>query len=178
MWTYNQPAQEELYHYGVPGMKWGVRKSQPSTAKKILTKTGESVDLHRDKESTFAKFLGSINSKIKAEQSKYEGYTIKSKSGKKVGNLDLYRESKDSMNIVWLGVNNKQMGNGYAQSALKIAMSHAKDSGCKQVTLEVPTTSPNAKHIYEKYGFKETGEKMLGDENYVWGGLTKMALHL
>lgn len=35
---------------------------------------------------------------------------------------------------------------------------------------------PHAKHIYEKLGFKETGEAMLGDEDDVWGGLTKMKL--
>lgn len=27
MWIYNQTEQCELYHYGVPGMKWGIRKS-------------------------------------------------------------------------------------------------------------------------------------------------------
>lgn len=87
-------------------------------------------------------------------------------------------ESEDTANVVWIGINSKSGGKGYGQSAMRTMLSELKKSGFKNVTLEVPTTSPNARHIYEKLGFKDTGEKMLGDETDVWGGLTKMRLKL
>lgn len=187
----------ELYHYGVKGMKWGVRRYQnkdgsltPAGKQRydnvsndrlqnvVLSKRGETVELHKDPKPVTAKFLAKIIPGLKKEQNKYDDYSIKDKEGKKVGTISTYKESDNSLNIVWIGINGKSEGNGYGQSAMRTIIDHAVQSGFKQMTLEVPTTSPNARHIYEKLGFKETGEKMLGDEDDFWGGLTKMKLKL
>ena len=53
---------------------------------------------------------------------------------------------------------------------------YAKQEKFKQITLEVPGDSPDARHIYEKLGFKAT--KVISDEDDVWGGLTQMILKL
>jgi ribosomal protein S18 acetylase RimI-like enzyme len=79
---------------------------------------------------------------------------------------------------VWIGVKAKYEGRGYGQSAMRTIIHDAKKKGIKKLTLEVPSTSPNARHIYEKLGFKDTGEAMLGNEDDVWGGLTKMELEI
>lgn len=47
----------------------------------------------------------------------------------------------------------------------------SKKNGNKQITLEVPGNSPDARHIYEKNGFV-AGKSISEDD--VWGGLTKM----
>lgn len=176
----------ELYHYGVKGMKWGIRKDRakrsssktPQIQNVILSKRGETVELHQNPKPITAKFLAKIIPGLKSRQDRYTDYSIKDKEGKTVGNISTYKESDKSLNIVWLGVNSKSEGKGYGQSAMRTIIDHALQSGLKEMTLEVPTTSPNARHIYEKLGFKETGEKMIGDKDDFWGGLTKMKLTL
>jgi RimJ/RimL family protein N-acetyltransferase len=172
----------ELYHYGVKGMKWGIRKdrvrSSGRKAQPVLYKNGESVELHQNPQSVTAKFLARTIPSIAKKQASFTDYTIKSRDGKTVGNISTNKDSDESLNIIWLGINSKNGGKGYGQSAMRTVIDHAKQSGFKNLTLEVPTTSPNARHIYEKLGFKETGEAMLGDENDIWGGLTKMRLDL
>lgn len=53
MWTYNYNNSPELYHHGVKGMKWGVRKARKATikvleAKKRRDKTKYNMDRIRD----------------------------------------------------------------------------------------------------------------------------------
>lgn len=167
-------------------MKWGVRKdrtrsssarsSQPRNV--VLSKRGETVELQQNPKSATAKFLAKVIPGLKNKQDRYTDYSIKDKEGKIVGSISTNMDSDSSLNIAWLCVNSKNEGKGYGQSAMRTIIDHAKQSGFKELTLEVPTTSPNARHIYEKLGFKETGEKMIGDKNDIWGGLTKMKLEL
>ena len=42
MWKYNTP--EELYHYGVLGMKWGVRRNRSTSKSSIPRKKKQKVD--------------------------------------------------------------------------------------------------------------------------------------
>lgn len=44
MWSYNYANQDELYHYGILGMRWGHRKAQSQTDYK---KTNSSTNQYR-----------------------------------------------------------------------------------------------------------------------------------
>lgn len=152
-----------LMHYGVKGMKWGVRKQQVSI--------GNGLTLKRNELGPIAKGLGKINKNIAKEQNKMYDYTIMA-GKRKVGNLSLYQESVDSINVTWIGINRKERGKRYAQTVMDWTIKTAKKNGNKQLTLEVPTNSPDARHIYEKQGF--VAGKRISDDDDVWGGLTEM----
>lgn len=199
MSDYIYTTDGELYHHGIKGQKWGVRRYQnpdgsltaagkkrydvdaivrEREALKINSKTskGSEVMLDHNHTPAFTKFLARHNDKVRELLRNSKSFKIKAE-GKVVGEMDFYKESEDSLNIVWVGISGKHEGQGYGTAAMKGAIQYAKQTGCKQVTLEVPGVSPNARHIYEKLGFKSTGE-VLGDDDDAWGGLTKMRLDL
>ena len=53
-----------LYHSGIKGMKWGVRRKATET-RHVKTKNGLDVDLVRKDPSIIARALGKISPKIK-----------------------------------------------------------------------------------------------------------------
>ena len=90
MWEYNYNYSDELYHYGVLGMKWGVRKDKTKGGLRKRKSTpvhddykkahsGKSVKSMSDSE------LRSVNNRLQMER-QYSDLTRKTSKGKKVVN--------------------------------------------------------------------------------------------
>lgn len=161
-------------------MKWGVHNKAVSEGKNepkiVLTqkfKNGDSVSIYQNPPSFVARTIKKIHPGYDIE--KFKSFSLKDKDGKKVGVGTFNRTSKDELYLNWLGIKPKHRGKGYASAAMKGVIHYAKNEGIKKLTLEVPGNSPDARHIYEKLGFKADG-KMIGTKNDLWGGLTPMSL--
>jgi ribosomal protein S18 acetylase RimI-like enzyme len=171
---------EELLHYGVKGMRWGVRKERrPAPELKGLgpdsitrkTASGEEITISRNMPNALHRFLGRHSQKYREDYAKGAFLTIKNKDGKSVGDAIVEKKSKDELYLLWLGIKKSERGKGYATAVMKAAEEFGRKEGFKKLTLEVPGNAKDAEHIYSKLGFKVTKQVVEGG---VWGGLTEM----
>lgn len=188
-----------LAHYGIKGMKWGVRKDGKSQGfqygketrahtnkhgikvrdKSYTTtlKNGDKLILSGDKSPAMARMLARISPKIRESQMKYSSFTILDKHGKKIGTSSIAREGNTTLYLDWIHINEAHRSHGYGTAVIGAAVEAAKKEGIEHIYLDVPGISPDARHIYEKLGFKVTNQKTK-NSNDIWGGLTTMELQV
>ena len=175
----------ELYHHGVKGQKWGIQNGPPYPlddpnlpGKKLYkidgySKNGVKVSMVQKPTAKMSAFISKVFPSRK-EQIMNDSFFDIVVDDQRVGQMCLFKESNDSLNVNWISIDNTNRGKGYAQASMKAVVDFAKKQGFKQVTLEVPGDSPDARHIYEKLGFRDDGSSY--DEENGWGGLTNMKL--
>lgn len=177
--------EEALAHFGTKGMRWGVRKDKPpkervqSFVQEPVTATTKNGDVLTV--TPVSKQDGRLMQAMARKFPRYRALVensavmdIKDKDGKNVGSAQVYRKSKDELNLVWLDIEPSHRGQGYAQAVMRSARDLGGEQGFKKLTLEVPGISPDARHIYEKQGFKVVKEPSKVDKLDIWGGLTHM----
>lgn len=173
-----------LAHFGVKGMKWGVRKGDSSPTPKapkggelVLEKkfkTGDHLSIYKMPPSGLARLFSRLSKNYAQDVKNYPQFNFYDKAGVKVGEGAFVRE-RDKLHLDWITVKTKHRGKGYASAAMKGVVKYAQNQGIKKLTLEVPGNAPDARHIYEKLGFRSNGKDTPSDGPLdPWGGLFGM----
>lgn len=169
---YSEVEAAVLAHYGVKGMRWGVRKDRPSYATrmftespgasktKVTTKNGETISIEKQRPGPLAVAVGRLTGR--KPESAISAMVIRDSHGKKAGSFQIWREGKDSVRGEWLEVNPSHQGRGYSKAALQaLIVAARRDGQISTVRLQVPADAAPAKHIYTQLGF--TQDRVLGD---------------
>jgi ribosomal protein S18 acetylase RimI-like enzyme len=173
--------EEALEHFGVKGMKWGVRKERARSLQDVTkgqviertTKNGDTFTVSSNPPNKLNRALATISKNYAEAYAKGANLTIRDKGGKKIGDAMFDQKDNGDLYLNWVSIEKSARGRGYATEVMKAAAEHGKAMGAKRMTLEVPGNAPDARHIYEKMGFTLTGVTM-GHRNDIWGGLTEM----
>lgn len=146
-------SKNELYHHGVLGMKWGVRRYQPYPDGKKGMYLGQKALKGATREPITSENLLKYKSQYKTlsrvkvtDKTKGNIYT---KDGKVVGMVNTEKKPDNSIWIQGLEVFGDNKGKGIGKELLNVAV---QELGATK--LSVRKTNTVAKKMYEKYGFE------------------------
>lgn len=151
----------EIYHYGVKGMKWGVRRTPEQLRRSRSTNgkihVGRAVFNEMTKESVTTDTISKYKQQHKQlshvkTASNTKGVMFSSK-GKLQAMVNVETKTDGAKWIQGLEIFGESKGKSLSYALLDIAV---KDLGATHLSVNKKNTS--AKHVYDKYGFQTYDE--------------------
>lgn len=150
--------------------RYGIKNKRSYTYK---TRNGEILTYESQKK--FNGFLARHSKKYRDSVNRYYGYDVKNKQGKKVGDLQLELQDNGKTTYVnWLSTKEQYGGKGYGRAGMEFVEKFAKEHGSERITAEVVGHTPQINHLVDKMGYVRLEQLSTPDDDFVWGGLTKV----
>lgn len=172
---YDENNSNCLKHYGVKGMRWGVRKNENKSSdhfnvRSTVSKNGDTITLKRNSGSKVLQKFSKRYRKFLNDNYDYDLFL----NDKKVGNFSMRQKNNKEMNIVWGEIYDDYRNKGYMTAVMKEGERIAKELGNEKITGELVGNSPgNSIHkLADNQRYIKTGEIKSSDVMATWGGLT------
>lgn len=161
-----------LAHYGVLGMKWGIRRYQTYSVNP--RKSGKGSQYLKEAKEIF----NSLSRKEKAELSSTGHFSnsktlvtrkvVKNSSGKPVAFAEIERDPDDfKIGYLSVAVHKNFRGQGLSLKASQLVLNDAKGRGLEEIYWETTKDNKASSASAKKLGFKPAENFGANDDNYV-----------
>lgn len=170
--SHSEISVNELYHHGVLGQKWGIRRYQSyDTVPRKSGKGGKEI-------GTAAEVFNSLSTKEKANISTSSSFsnsstlvrraTLKDSNGHAQAYAEIERDPDDStVGYISVAVHKNDRGQGLSERVCRDVLDDLKDTGLKEVYWETTKDNPASSATAKKLGFEKAKDFESNDDNYV-----------
>jgi GNAT superfamily N-acetyltransferase len=143
--------------------EWRVRRYEPHDCDDVWRLHREGVDQTRTAPTEVAGYeddLRDIEASYLGEGSNF--WVAELPDGELIGITAIERKDAKTGRLRRMRVTRSWRKRGVARDLLETAVSFCREQGYTRVVLDSTSQQTDAHRLYERYGFKKTGERMLG----------------